>query len=128
MAYCPSCAAQIAPDAARCPGCAAVFEDGSTWKPLPTPPVAPPPSAAGRVFSAIIKIIVVAASLAALALGGLFAAAEKNENAAILMLVVGIAVVALAVKARLRWTLLALLVAVPVGLATCATNFKWHGG
>jgi len=128
MAYCPSCGAELAPDAARCASCAAVFEEGSAWKPLPAPPVAEPPSAAGRVLSVIVKVVLVVLSLAALAMGGLFAAAEKNGNAAAVMVVIGIAVIAVAVKARLRWTMLALLIALPVGLATCATNFKWHGG
>ena len=128
MAYCPSCSAELAPDAARCANCAAVFTEGSTWKPVPEPPVPEPPSVAARVVLGVVKLIVVLLSLAALLVGGLFAAAENNQNAAVLMVIAGIAVVVLAIKARLRWTLLALMIAIPVGLATCATNFKWHGG
>lgn len=81
-----------------------------------------------RVFSIILKVILVGVSLAALVLGGAVASAEKNPNGAAAMFLVGIAVVATAIFARLRWSFLAVCIAVPVGLATCVANFKWHGG
>ena len=128
MAYCPSCGVELAADASQCAGCGAVFDKGASWKPLAEPPVPEPPSAAARVFAIIFKGIVVLVSLAALGLGGLVASAERNSDAAAAMVLVGFVVIAIAITSRLRWSFLALCVAIPVGLATCAANFKWHGG
>ena len=128
MAFCPSCSAEIASDALHCPACNARFGEGATWKPLPLPPVAPPPALGARIFFGLVKSMVALVSLAALLLGGLFAAGERNQGVAALMAVAGIAVVAVAFMGRLRWTLLAMFLAIAVGLATCVTNFKWHGG
>ena len=128
MSYCPSCAAELAADATRCPNCGAVFGPGSEWAPLAQPPAPEPPSVAGRVLSIVVKIVLVLASVAALGLGGAFAINERNEGAAGLMALAAIIVVAVAVTTRLRWSFLAVCIAVPVGLATCVSNFKWHGG
>ena len=128
MAYCPSCAADLAPDATRCESCGAVFGAGSDWKPLAERPAPDPPSAAGRVASIVVKIVLVLASVTALALGGLFAYSERNHGGAGLMALAGIVVIAVALTTRLRWSFLAVCIAVPIGLVTCASNFKWHGG
>ena len=128
MAYCPSCSAELAADATRCSNCGAVFGQGSEWTPLAQPPVPEPPSVAGRVFWILLKIVLVLVGLAALGLGGLFAYGEKNPGAAGLMALAALAVVVVALTTRLRWAFLAVCIAVPVGLATCVSNFKWHGG
>src|SRR5262245_34378961 len=38
MPYCPNCAAEVAPGAAKCPKCQAVFSSGSAWAPVQDPP------------------------------------------------------------------------------------------
>ena len=128
MAYCPSCAAELAPEATRCAGCGAVFDAGSAWKPLAEPPAPDTPSTAGRVASIAVKIVLVLASVAALTLGGLSAYNERNPGGAGLMALAGIVVIGVALTTRLRWSFLAVCIAIPIGLATCAANFKWHGG
>jgi hypothetical protein len=43
MAYCPSCAHEIAVTVEKCPKCQADFTAKDGWKPVETSPLAPPP-------------------------------------------------------------------------------------
>ena len=88
-----------------------------------------PPTVLGRVMALLARLVAVAISGAFLFIGGTVAYAEHRANSWFLACVgLGIGVVAIAVLARLRWSLLALLVTVPFGFVSCAANFKWHGG
>jgi hypothetical protein len=88
-----------------------------------------PPSALARIMTGGGKLVAVAISDGFLFIGGLSAYSEHGANGWYLACAsLGIAVVAIALFARLRWSLLALLVAVPFGFVSCTANFKWHGG
>lgn len=43
MAYCPSCAREIAATVSKCPKCEADFTAKDGWKPVEANPLAPPP-------------------------------------------------------------------------------------
>lgn len=127
MAYCPNCAVEVPADAKTCAKCDAIFGQG--WDPLPAPAVPEPPSVFGRLMVVLATLAAVAISGAFLFIGAVSAYSEHRANAWFVACVaLGVAVVAIAVLARLRWSLLAMLIAVPFGFVSCAANFKWHGG
>jgi hypothetical protein len=122
MAYCPTCATEVQADAVVCSQCAALFRDGFR-------PLARQPGRGARAFVLVSKVVLALISGGFLMLGATAASAEKGHPAwTFACVLVGVGVIAAALLARLRWSVLMLFAAVPLGFVSCAANFAWRGG
>ena len=128
MYKCPNCRAEVAGDAAKCPSCGAIFA-GASWKPLGGPPIPEtPPSTDALVAYGLTKLVLAALSLAALGAAAVMAHSEHGDRWTVIDILAMAGVVAVAIKAPVRWSFLVLSGSVALGLTTCVANFHWKGG